>query len=63
MSGKCKDDAIAIGARIPEQLKKRLDMFCAGGIDELRHVQEDVIKVALEKFLSHQEELKEMSKL
>jgi len=46
------DDLTKLGARIPISLKERLENYCAGEVDGQRHIQEDVVQLALSRYLN-----------
>ena len=58
-----KQEPVLISARVSPQTKKRLEDYCAGNIDGMKHIQENVVDVAIKKFIDHTEKLEKMTKL
>jgi len=56
-----KPEPVLISARVSPQTKKRLEEYCAGRIDGMKHIQENVVEVSITRFIDRAEELEKMA--
>lgn len=59
MAGK---EPVILSARVSQKTKQRLEKYCSGAIDGMKHIQEDVVEISITRFMDRAEELEKMSR-
>jgi len=56
-----KDDLVTLTARVKQSTKTKLEKFCKGEVDGEKHIQEDIVEIAVNKHINYAEKLAAMA--
>ena len=48
-----KDDLVRLTARVKPETKENLEAYCRGDVDGQKHIQEDVVEIAINRHVNY----------